>query len=341
VGELPLALGLLAAVEVFLGRFGTAAANTAEGLRLAVETGQETNTSYQLATLARAEAPQGREAECRAHAEEAIAVATTRGLALQGAAALYGLGVLELGLGRPDEALAHLTAITDPGSGLAHPLVALFCAPDHVEAAVRSGRAELAEPILENFEGWAERVPARWPAAAAARMRALLADRGVADDCYEEALCLQPDAELPFEHARTRLLFGEHLRRARQRAEARPHLRAALAVFERLGAQPWAERARGELRATGETARRRQPSTIDQLTPQELQIARFVGQGATNRDVASKLFLSPRTVEYHLHKVFTKLGIASRSELARLLPDDRADRLERPPARPPLTSEPA
>jgi DNA-binding NarL/FixJ family response regulator len=114
------------------------------------------------------------------------------------------------------------------------------------------------------------------------------------------------------------LLYGEALRRARRRAEAREHLRAAFTTFGQLGASPWAERARTELRASGETARQRDPSTLDQLTPQELQIVRFVGQGATNRDVAAQLFLSPRTIDYHLRQVFTKLGISSRAELIRL-----------------------
>jgi DNA-binding CsgD family transcriptional regulator/tetratricopeptide (TPR) repeat protein len=338
VGDLPLALQLLAAAEVWLGRFGAAAANAAEGLRLAAETGQDTNASFELGTLARAEAPQGRETECREHAAEAMELSAGRGLPLPGAVALMGLGVLELGLGRPEEALAHATAITDPSSGLAHPLVAIYTAPDLVEAAVRSGRPDLAGPALERFAAWAERVPTRWPLAATARMRALFAEGEEADEHFDEALRRHADAELPFEHARTRLLYGEHLRRSRRRSDARPHLRAALSGFERLGAQPWAERARGELRATGETARKREPSTIDQLTPQELQIARFVSEGATNREVATKLFLSPRTVEYHLHKVFTKLGIASRGELARLLPQQPAAP-EESPAPPAVTSD--
>jgi DNA-binding CsgD family transcriptional regulator len=189
-----------------------------------------------------------------------------------------------------------------------------------VEAAVRSGRPEVAEPAVRDFATWAEHAPMRWPAAVAARMSGLLARGAEAEAHYEASLQLRADAETPFEHARTQLLLGEHLRRSRRRTEARPQLRAALAAFERLGARPWAERASTELRATGETARRREPSTIDQLTPQELQIARFVSEGASNREVAAKLFLSPRTVEYHLHKVFTKLGIASRGELGRTLP---------------------
>ena len=120
-------------------------------------------------------------------------------------------------------------------------------------------------------------------------------------------------------HARTELAYGEFLRRARRKAEARTLLRTALKRFEALGAAPWADRAAGELRATGETARKRDASTLDDLTPQELQIARLVAEGARNRDIAGRLFLSPKTVEYHLRKVFQKLDITSRTELARLV----------------------
>ena len=321
LGDLPIALDLLAASQVWFAEFGAATANAAEGLRLASATGQHLHASFQLATIARVDALQGREADCRAHAAEAMELAVAGGLAMTGAVALMALGQLELGLGRGEEALAHLQAIAEPGSDLAHPTVALYSAPDLAEAAARARQPHLGRPALARFTAWADRVPVRWPAAAAARMRALLSERDDADEHFEEALRLHADAELPFEQARTRLLYGEHLRRTRRRADARPHLRSALAVFERTGARPLAERAGGELRATGETARRREPSTIDQLTPQELQIARFVSEGSSNREVAAKLFLSPRTVEYHLHKVFTKLGIASRVELAKLLPE--------------------
>jgi DNA-binding NarL/FixJ family response regulator len=118
-------------------------------------------------------------------------------------------------------------------------------------------------------------------------------------------------------------LFGEHLRRARRRKEARGQLRSALESFERLGASSWAARARIELRASGETSRKRQPETVDQLTPQELQIAQLVARGATNKEVAGQLFLSPRTVDYHLRKVFVKLGISSRGQLIRFTVDGK------------------
>jgi DNA-binding NarL/FixJ family response regulator len=118
--------------------------------------------------------------------------------------------------------------------------------------------------------------------------------------------------------ARTELLYGEWLRRERRRQDARVHLRAALEAFRGLGMRLFAERAEAELRATGETARKRDPSTLDDLTPQELQIARLVAQGQTNKEIAAQLFLSPRTIDYHLRKVFSKLEIASRAELADL-----------------------
>ena len=133
---------------------------------------------------------------------------------------------------------------------------------------------------------------------------------------FEDALeqhALTPDL---FEAARTRLLYGERLRRAGNRSAARPHLRTAIEEFEHLGARLWAERARDELAATGETARRRDPTTLDELTPRELQISLLLAAGKTTREAAAAVFLSPKTVEYHLRHVYQKLGIHSREELA-------------------------
>jgi DNA-binding CsgD family transcriptional regulator len=129
---------------------------------------------------------------------------------------------------------------------------------------------------------------------------------------------LHAEGNRPFDLARTALLYGEHLRRHRQRVEAREHLKVALDIFERLGAAPWAQRARTELRASGETARKRHPSTLARLTPQELQVAQFVAEGLSNKEVAAQLFLSPRTIDSHLRNVFAKLGITSRTQLAHL-----------------------
>jgi DNA-binding CsgD family transcriptional regulator len=137
-----------------------------------------------------------------------------------------------------------------------------------------------------------------------------------------EALQLHAPGGRLFYTARTQLLYGERLRR-RRRADARKHLRSAYETFQRLGATPWAVQAGNELRATGETARKRDVTTTDQLTPQELQIARFVAEGETNRSIATLMFLSPRTIDYHLRKVFAKLGSSSRAELIRVVMSDR------------------
>jgi DNA-binding NarL/FixJ family response regulator len=145
----------------------------------------------------------------------------------------------------------------------------------------------------------------------------LLAPSDEAPAHFEKAMRLHAEAESQYDRARTELVYGELLRREKQRAEARGHLRNALATFEQFNAAFWAERASSELRATGETARKRDASTLAHLTPQELQIATLVGEGGSNKEIAAQLFLSPRTVEYHLRKVFQKLGISSRAELIR------------------------
>jgi DNA-binding NarL/FixJ family response regulator len=147
--------------------------------------------------------------------------------------------------------------------------------------------------------------------------RALAAAPEAADAHFEAAI-ESVDRTGPLDRARIHLHYGEYLRRERRRIDARVHLRAAFDGFEWLGASPWAERALRELRATGEKARKRHLSPLAELTPQELQVARLVGEGATNKTVASQLFVSPKTVEYHLRKVFAKLGISSRMELVGL-----------------------
>ena len=170
----------------------------------------------------------------------------------------------------------------------------------------------------------------RWAAAAAARCRALLAPDEDFRGAFEVALALHDDLPMPFERARTLLALGERLRRAKQRAEAREPLTAALDAFERLGARPWAERARTELRATGgQASGRRAQAAAEQLTPHELQIAVLVAQGMTNREAAAALFLSPKTIEYHLGQIYRKLDVRGRAQLARLmameLPDGERD----------------
>jgi DNA-binding CsgD family transcriptional regulator len=319
---LPYLLESLAVAEVAAGRYTAATASASEGLRLARETGQESSVCRNLSTLALVAATQGREDACRPYAAEALEHAVPRGLRLQAASAAWALALLDLALNRPAEALARLETLT-AGSETGHPVIALLAVPDLVEAAVRANQAQRGQTALAGFEQWATDTAPPWALALVPRCRGLLSAGAAANRHFAEALRLHGPSSRPFDRARTQLLFGEALRRARRRVDAREHLRAAFRTFEQLGASPWAERARTELRVSGETARRRDPSTLDQLTPQELQIVRFVGQGATNREVAAQLFLSPRTIDYHLRQIFTKLGISSRAELIRLRVDER------------------
>ena len=185
--------------------------------------------------------------------------------------------------------------------------------PARAPAAPTRARAALGE-LSEACRGRRDAVGAR---ARGALPRRCSPTGAAARGLRRGAARCTADGARPFDRARTQLLLGERLRRDRRRVEARAHLRAALAAFEALGAAPWAERARAELRATGETARRRDPGTLAQLTPQELQVARFVREGLSNKEVAAQLFLSPRTIDAHLRSVFAKLGVTSRTQLAR------------------------
>jgi DNA-binding CsgD family transcriptional regulator len=179
---------------------------------------------------------------------------------------------------------------------------------------VRTDDAARGKELLAPYQAWAEASGSPHLRALAIRAQALLEP---ADQLYQASLTLHANAGRPFDHARTELLYGEFLRRERLRGQARTHLRAALDTFNRLGAPIWARRAEAELRATGETARERGPNAVETLTPQELQIAEAVRDGATNREVASQLFISPRTVDYHLGKIFRKLNVSSRRDLMR------------------------
>ena len=189
---------------------------------------------------------------------------------------------------------------------------------DRLEAAVRADRPDLAREWADELERFGSAVDAGWALAAAAYGRALLADGDAAEADFEKAVEHTDATGRRFERARIHLGYGEWLRRARRRVHARPHLRAALEVFDELGAARWAARATAELRASGETARRRDVSTATDLTAQERQVAALVRQGLANRDVAAQLFVSPRTVDFHLRNVFAKLQVSSRAELTAL-----------------------
>jgi DNA-binding CsgD family transcriptional regulator len=194
--------------------------------------------------------------------------------------------------------------------------------------AAAAGSPPAAGEALQALEAWAARSAAAWAHPVLASARALLAEGDEATRQFDEAVASLRRAARPFSVGRIHLLYGEHLRRRRQRVDARSHLRAALEQFEHVRAARWAERARMELRATGETTRAPEPSTLSELTPQELHAARLVAQGLSNKEVAAQLFLSPRTIDFHMRNVFRKLDITSRTQLARLPLGDEAPRLE-------------
>jgi DNA-binding CsgD family transcriptional regulator len=190
---------------------------------------------------------------------------------------------------------------------------------DRIETAVLAGRRDLAERWVAEIQDFAAGTGSTWAAAVAEHGHAVLADGADVGVHLLRALELHEGSPRRVDGARTHLAYGEWLRRERHRLDARPHLRQALQTFEDLGARHWADRAARELRASGERARRRDADpTAPRLTPTELQVARLVGQGLPTRDVAAQLFVSPRTVDFHLRNVFTKLGVTSRAELARL-----------------------
>ena len=316
---LPYALAGVAEAAFHLGEWNLAYAAATESVELAEEVGQRTEMAHSLVRLAHVEAGQGREDACREHLDRASELA--RELDIGSIRTLAGTtrGLLELGMGRPQEAIAVLrdTGRFSLAHGLCEPGVSMWSG-DLAEAYARADAADEAQESLAILERHATGNRRSAALAVVARLQGILAPPDVYADRFAEALEWHQRMPLPFEVARTHLCFGERLRRERQRVAARVQLRTALEIFERLGAEPWAQRAREERRAAGEAAAAERSETAD-LTPQELQVALLVAGGATNRETAAALFLSPKTVEVHLTHVYRKLGVRSRTELARVL----------------------
>ena len=312
---LPAVLFMLGRDAAATDRWPLARAQYEEAARVARETTQMTWVAGCVAGMAWLDALEGREEECRVHAAEAVRLSEQFGMGLFKAWSMIALGQLGLGLGRPDGALEHFTeclafleavSINDPD---------LSPAPDIVDALVRLGRLDDARKVSVDYSIGAAAKGQPFALARAARARALLADDDVFAQEYQVALRHHEATPDAFETARTHLYFGERLRRARRRVDARAHLGAALKAFDQLGAAPWSARALAELEASGETARVRDERYRRQLTPQELQVALMLAEGATTREAASRLYLSPKTVEYHLRHVYDKLEIRTRDEL--------------------------
>lgn len=323
---LPQALEHLAYAELRAGRHAGARAHALEGLHAARRTGQPNSSAHLHAVLALAASVEGPAEACAAHGDAALAGAGPHGLAQAVTLATWARARADLASGRPGEAAARLAPLVGTGPARGHFAARMLAVPCWVEAAVLGGRLpeesrELQAAVGE-FASWAARTADPGAPAQLARCRALLAPADEADACYAEALAHHGRAGGDFERARTQLLYGQWLRRRRRTREARGPLRDALVAFQRCSARAWADRAAGELRAAGEPAGVRRDAAdgpLAALTPQQLRIARCVAEGATNREVALRLSLSPRTVDHHLRNVFAALGIRSRTELARLL----------------------
>jgi DNA-binding CsgD family transcriptional regulator len=314
---LPQSLLPQAELDFRTGRWETAVSAAAEALSLFEETQQPSEAASASAVLARMEAARGRVEQCQALAQRALASDVEFGLRSAAAQALGALGLLALGSRRPQDAIAPLeTAERISTLGAAGEPWLLMSAPDLVEALAHVGQEARAHAVLQRLHAQSSERGRVSGLAAAARCAGILDDEGHWQESFDEALALHDRVPTPFERARTELCYGERLRRARKRADARTRLRAALEVFDALGAKPWSERARAELRASGQTARRRS-TPVDALTAQELAVAKLVVGGATNREAAATLFVSPKTIEFHLANAYRKLDVRSRTELVR------------------------
>jgi DNA-binding CsgD family transcriptional regulator len=311
---LPVALTDRVLVELFSGRTGAAMSLAAESDAIVEATGSHLTlrTSIVLANW------RGRDAEAATLIEEGRQDALRRGEGLWLAANDWGSAIRYNGLGRYEDALAAAEQAAQAARGLGPPILLLA---ELIEAAVRSGHAERAAGPLAYLAEIAQSAGTQWALGTHARTAAMLAEGAAAERLYRDAIERLSHIRTRATLARARLLYGEWLRREHRRVDAREQLRTAYAMLSDMGMEAFAERAHRELLATGETVRKRTVATLDELTPQEVQVARLAAGGQTNPEIAAQLFLSPRTVEWHLSKVFGKLGIGSRRELRAALSD--------------------
>ncbi len=308
LSDLAVALSHRGQMHVFAGELASAA-SLQEALQEATELTGSPLAPYHAVGLV---AMRGREAESRQFFDTARAEVIGRGEGAGLSFIDWAESVLYNGLGRYAEALAAASRVV----GHTELVPVNWAMPELIEAAVRVGALELAAETDRRLTDRSRASGTDWALGIAARSHALLEDDGRADDLYAEAIERLARTRVAVDLARAHLLYGEWLRRQRRRLDARNELRIAHEMFTGFGMEAFAERARVELRASGEHARKRTVETLDQLTPQESQVARLAAQGNTNREIAAQLFISPSTVEYHLHKAFRKLDVKSRTQLA-------------------------
>ena len=312
--ELPLALSMSMSEQTFTGGL-TAAAELADEVDTAAEA-----TGTQLPPYGRLllSAWRGREAEASELIEQSVREVVPRGEALGLAAGQWASAVLYNGLGRYEDALAAAEQACEHPEDLGFFNWSLA---ELILAAARSGRMDRATDALERLSEMTRASGSDWALGIEARSRALLSEGVNADRLYREAIERLGRTRVRVALARAHLQYGEWLRRERRRLDAREQLRTAYEMLTAMGVEAFAQRAERELLATGARARKRSPETREALTAQEAQVARLARDGLSNLDIGARLIISPRTVEYHLHKVFTKLDISSRHQLGRVLPE--------------------
>ena len=312
------ALPRLADLEIRTGRLHAAHSAAGEAVEVSRQVGLAAQGAHALTVLARVQALLGNESDARQHAGEALRVSPDGFLDVE-ALARYARGLAALAAGQSAAAITDLVWVDDVlrrGGVVETGLIPVTA--DLAEAYARLSRPEEALAVITRLEAVVAQTNRAAARAGAARCRALLAEDAELDDAFGDALRVA-EAAPPLERARTLLCYGQRLRRARRRREARAQLRAALALFDAAGAGGWARQCRTDLEATGRPADARVDDQPSQLTPQEWQIALTVAEGLTNREIAARVFLSPKTVEYHLGNVYRKLALRSRHELIRHL----------------------
>ncbi|MFD7610740.1 AAA family ATPase [Streptomyces sp. NPDC059828] len=307
-------LTVLAETQLRTGYWDEAYALASEGASLAAETGQPVLQAYAISTMARIDAARGRTTQCAEHARRFHELLDGRGTELVSPYMETALGLLDLGTGKDSEASARLSDLQQRlrDLGLVEPMV-LQHQPDLIEATVAAGDRSAARAALSELQDQVRQAPSTWGHAVSSRCRGLVEG---SQDAFEEALRHHERLPDPFAKARTELAYGRFLRRAKKRRAARRPLIAARQVFERLRAEPWAALSARELRAAGFGTPAHRGHSPVALTEQELQVALLVAKGHTNPEAAAALFLSVKTVEYHLTHIYEKLAIRSRTELA-------------------------
>ena len=325
IAWLPYVLTVHAEIVWHLGRWDQARASGAEALELADTAGQRGLVGYALSTVGLISGAIGDDQHCESALNQAVVLATASDRKPVRLYAERAYGLFELGRGAYREAVQHLTSAHEFAMriGMGQPFVVPYLG-DYVEALVRAGDPDAAASVLAHFELLAQRSGSRWAEAAALRCRAIVnPDDPAGIGMLQDSIAIFGDAmNMPFERYRSQLELGAQLRRGRRLAQSRRELSAAADGFRRLGAVNWLERANSELRAAGDrTPVGRAPviGGLEALSPQQLQVVLCVAAGATNREAAAALFISPKTVDYHLRRACQLLGVRNRVELAKLV----------------------